>query len=181
MNRRSLWLALPVLVLGFGVGFMSSKMRTEGPTAPLSAADAPATFDVWAAILAEAAPLDDDGAQMAGLRGRTVLVNFWATWCGPCVTEIPVLDALHAAHADDGFSVLGVALDTPEAVRAFLVETPFSYPTLIGEAALAVMTRLGNQTGALPFSVLLGPNGRILDTHLGVLDPATAAVFARRK
>ncbi len=224
MNPRVLWLALPVLALGFAAGLMSSKMRdrtpspAEGPMAksrletatldgalnpappaawdlsaesasamspqrPAQAAhsDAPSPFDAWVALLAEAAPLDATEAQLAKLRGRTVLVNFWATWCGPCVTEIPVLDALHAAHADAGFSVLGVALDTPEAVRAFVAETPFTYPTLVGEAALDVMTRLGNQTGALPFSVLLGPDGQILDTHLGVLDPVSAATFARRE
>lgn len=181
MNRRVLWLALPVLALGFGMGLMSSKMRDMQPTAPPSVVEQPATFDVWAAILAEAAPLDGGGAQIAALRGRTVLVNFWATWCGPCVTEIPILDAVHVAHAGEGFSVLGVALDTPEATRTFVAETPFTYPTLVGEAALAVMTRLGNQTGALPFSVLLGPDGQILDTHLGVLDSTTAVTFARRE
>ncbi len=64
----------------------------------------------------------------AGFRGRPLLVNFWATWCPPCVEEMPLLDAFYREHAAKGWQVVGLAIDQPSAVRSFLRKTPVTFP-----------------------------------------------------
>lgn len=100
--------------------------------------------------------------------GRPLIINFWATWCPPCIAEMPMLSAFHAAQVPDGPQVVGIALDDPERVRAFLARTPVEYPILLDEPdeddASVV---LGNIRGVLPFAVLIGSDGRILATHEG--------------
>jgi len=100
--------------------------------------------------------------------GRPVLVNVWASWCGPCVKEMPELDRFARSQAANGTQVVGIALDEPEAVRAFLRRVPVAYPVLVdapgpGDAGV----RLGNRKGVLPYSVLLDADGRVLKQKVG--------------
>ncbi|MFC5571491.1 TlpA family protein disulfide reductase [Lysobacter yangpyeongensis] len=100
--------------------------------------------------------------------GRPVLVNVWASWCGPCVKEMPELDRFARSQAANGMQVVGIALDEPEAVRAFLRRVPVAYPVLVdapgpGDAGV----RLGNRKGVLPYSVLLDADGRVLKQKVG--------------
>jgi peroxiredoxin len=103
--------------------------------------------------------------------GRVLLVNFWATWCAPCVEEMPMLSQLQRDYAAQGFSVVGIALDEPQRAREFAEELGIDYPLLFGLAdAVVVGRRYGNATGMLPYSVLVDASGVIRWTRLGVLD-----------
>ena len=100
--------------------------------------------------------------------GRPVLVNLWASWCGPCIEEMPELQRFHAAQGANGTQVVGIALDDPAAVEAFLRRIPVSYPILLdtpGPADAGV--RLGNPAGVLPYTALVGADGRLLRQKIG--------------
>lgn len=110
---------------------------------------------------------------MASLKGRPLLVNFWATWCAPCIEEMPLLDAFYRQHATNGWQVLGLAIDQPSSVRKFLQRTPVSFP--IGLAGLegTQLTRdLGNLAGGLPFSVVVDSEGRLRQRRMGRVSEA---------
>lgn len=100
--------------------------------------------------------------------GRPVLVNLWASWCGPCIKEMPELERFARGQGANGTQVVGIALDDATAVQAFLQRVPVSYPLLIdtpGPRDAGV--RLGNPKGVLPYSVLLDAEGRVVKQKIG--------------
>lgn len=100
--------------------------------------------------------------------GRTLLVNVWASWCGPCIREMPELQRYAVQQGTNGVQVVGIALDDAGPVRAFLAKVPVSYPILLdppGPADAGV--RLGNPKGVLPYSVLVSDDGRLLKQRIG--------------
>ncbi len=117
--------------------------------------------------------LQGDSHRLTDYRGRRLLLNFWASWCGPCLEEMPALNQVQRKFGDHGAIVLGIAMDEPERVRAFLTAHPVSYPILLGQLeAPSTSLQLGDSSEILPFSVLVGADGRILATHAGALSPA---------
>ena len=114
--------------------------------------------------------------RMADYRGRHLVVNFWATWCPPCVEEMPLLDRFFRENAVSGWQVVGLAIDQPSAVRQFIARTMVTFP--IGFAGLdgtELGKALGNQTGGLPFTVVLAPDGSIRQRKMGQLSAAELA------
>ena len=114
--------------------------------------------------------------EMRSLRGRPLLLNFWATWCPPCVEEMPMLDAFFRENSDKSWQVVGLAIDQPSAVRAFLARTPVSYPVgLAGLGGSELSKQLGNLAGGLPFSVVIGSSGEVLQRKIGRISTAELA------
>jgi thiol-disulfide isomerase/thioredoxin len=109
----------------------------------------------------------------AGFQGRPLLINFWATWCPPCVEELPLINGFYNENKAKGFQVLALAVDRMQAVQNFLRASPLDFS--IGVAGMAgsdLATALGDKSGSLPFSVLLGADGRVFQRKLGRLTPA---------
>jgi thiol-disulfide isomerase/thioredoxin len=101
-------------------------------------------------------------------QGRPLLINVWASWCGPCIEEMPELDRYAGTQGKAGTQVIGLALDSQDAIRGFLQRVPVAYPILVdtpGPADASVW--LGNRKGVLPYSVLVGVDGRILKQKVG--------------
>jgi thiol-disulfide isomerase/thioredoxin len=105
---------------------------------------------------------------LADFRGRPLLINFWAPWCPPCVKELPALNRFQKDFAAQGWQVVGLAIDEPPPVRAFLKKLPLDFPVgIAGFAGADLSRRLGNADGALPFTVILDAAGHVARRQLG--------------
>jgi thiol-disulfide isomerase/thioredoxin len=166
MNRRVLLVGAVGLVagaagLGGGAWWRS---RAHGGDAPVVAGQA--AVDVWAQRF----------EQPSG--GELVLskLNFWATWCPPCVTEMPLLDRFQTAQRGRGWLVVGLAVDSPTPVREFLARQPMGFSIgLAGLNGIDLARSLGNASGALPFSVVFDRQGKAVRTKLGSVHDADLA------
>jgi peroxiredoxin len=112
--------------------------------------------------------LAGDEVRLEDLRGKTVVIDFWATWCPPCEFQIPILNEIYAAHRERGVEVLGVSVDTvgPDEVRAYIEKHAARYPILLGTEALA------RQFGApgFPTLVVVAPDGTFGNVHVGLIE-----------
>ena len=189
-----LLVALAAAALGVGAGLLVSGpgpvWRTElGQRALQSAAEAakPPPDGVRMARRGEPMPeialpalSGERVALPAAYAGRPLLLNFWASWCAPCVKEMPELDRFAQTQGADGVQVVGIALEDAAAVQVFLARIPVTYPILLdtpGPADSSV--QVGNAMGVLPYSVLIGADGRILRQRAGPFDPGELDGFAR--
>ncbi|MDH3267205.1 MAG: TlpA family protein disulfide reductase [Gammaproteobacteria bacterium] len=103
-------------------------------------------------------------------QGKYRLVNFWATWCAPCRREIPLLKSFQDRHANNGFQVLGIAVDYAEDVSAYAETADFNYPVLIGqEDAMAVAESSGIEFIGMPFTMIVAADGEFLSAYIGEL------------
>ncbi|MGH8122143.1 MAG: TlpA family protein disulfide reductase [Rudaea sp.] len=107
--------------------------------------------------------------------GKLVLLNFWASWCGPCREEMPLLDATRTKLAGKDLEVVGIAIDETRAVQDFLKDNPVHYPILIGNEDDDASLRFGDTRGVLPYSVLIGRDGKLLARRAGSFSESSLA------
>lgn len=168
-RSTSLILALTVLAAIFG-GIIQQRQQARP-------ASAEASSMLGTPMPALTLPdLEGRAHALRDYRGRRLLLNFWASWCGPCLDEMPALNQAQQKFGEHGAIVLGIAMDDADHVRAYLAAHPVSYPILLGRLdAPSTSLQLGDSREILPFSVLVGADGRIIATHAGALSQAKLA------
>lgn len=115
--------------------------------------------------------INDKNEKMSNWHGKLLLVNFWATWCAPCVEEMPELSELQNEQKPANLQVIGIGIDSPSNIREFAAKYKISYPIyLAGMGGIDLARQMGNQQGGLPFTVLFGADGQVKKTYLGRLD-----------
>lgn len=179
-RTRSYVLFLVIAIVGGTLGVLTQRWYADSRLERINAALVDETPVARVAKTGDHRPdftLADLGGRTRSVSewdGQVVLLNFWATWCAPCRREMPELAEVHDAFADQGFAVVGIAIDTPEPVQAFITELDIDYPMLIGELdAIQVAERFGNRLGVLPYSVILDRNGTIVLIRAGEIDRET--------
>ena len=157
MNRRGFLLASAVAGTSLLLGCKPSQESV-----------ASAGLDV---LFAQKLPdLNDEVHALEKWRGQPLVVNFWATWCAPCVREMPDLDRLQAEFPNVRF--IGIGVDRPEKMREFVQKVPVSYPLLEARASgLELMHQLGNSAGGLPFTLVVTAQQKIARAIEGQIDP----------
>ena len=179
MTRRAVSIAVAAVVAAFAGATVYTSMSAK--TAASKATDAPAAAPLKLAAAVPAFTLTDREGKPRTLQdwqGRSLIVNFWATWCAPCRREIPLLMRLQKDHGGEGFQVVGIAVDFREDVLKYADKMKIDYPLLIGEQdALDAATAFGIDAVGFPFTVFSDRQGRVVTAHVGELTAAEADVI----
>lgn len=164
IRRRSLLLAATLAACAALLGFLVGWLRH----APDPAADGAALLyaQTWPGVAGQPIALQN-------YRGKPLVVNFWATWCPPCVEEIPEFSRVATEFSGKGISFVGIAIDNADNVKEFAKSIPSSYPSLIaGAGAIELARALGNQAGGLPYTLVIDAQGKIRASRLGRMHEA---------
>ena len=163
------------LLAGLG-GFAFYHMTEEPVAGTVERAAAQGPRDMHGMQRPEFSLPDLDGhiRHIGEFDGNVVLVNFWATWCPPCLKEMPAFVEVQEGYGDQGMIIVAVAIDDEHAVRDFSNAHGLNFPVLLGESGGMTVTRdYGNRLGTLPYSVLLDREGVIRFVHAGELHKET--------
>ena len=161
-NKINIIVISLILIASVGFGFQYFFSNSHGPAAstqPLFAATFP----------------DENGKpqNLKQYAGKTVVLNFWATWCEPCREEMPELSALHDAYKDKNIVVLGMGVDEVAAISEFVKETKVSYPLFAADMqGMDIAHKLGNDKAVLPFTVIINADGSVAKTYFGRISKA---------
>ncbi len=111
---------------------------------------------------------DGKSVKTEAWQGKVLVVNFWASWCPPCVEEMPTLDLLQKDFLQQNVLFVGIGIDSPSNIREFLKNTPVSYPIVIGGLeGSALSKQMGNTSGALPYTLIINSKGKAVYSKLG--------------
>lgn len=180
MNNRFVVFALIAMLAAAG-GFLAAMLLSAPSSEPDSTvygagqADIPQARDLIGTRRPDFTLSDNNGnlVSASDYDGKVLLLNFWASWCKPCVDEMPMLSRLQEDYESTGLQVLGIALDDAARASEFASGLELSYPVLVGKTDVVLTgRRYGNSTGMLPFSVLVDTFGEIRWAHLGSLSRA---------
>ena len=183
INRRGLVVASLLGAVAFAAGFAASRWRRSEPRKPAAAAGESgwnaAGGQVIRSSSADAAGTapdfrftDQHGEEhrLSDWNGMVRVVNFWATWCPPCVHEIPMLISIQESFRGRGVQLVGVAVDDPDGAFAMAKELGMNYPTMAdSRRTLDLLHAYGNRAAVLPFTAFVDPQGTIRDRHAGEL------------
>ncbi len=161
-------LIIAVLIIGGGLGIF--KFLLQPYVLHSNANNQLSTQTLFAASFTDA-----QGQQQAlsQWQGKIVIVNFWATWCPPCLEEMPELSNTQKAFKDNGVVVLGISVDDVEKISEFVKETPVSYPLFAADMdAMRLAESLGNRSGVLPYTVVINTDGSIVKSYMGRINQA---------
>jgi len=160
--NKNLMLVLPVALV-FGVIGAYFGWKKHEPETPADTAAATFYAQQLPDLQGKPQPLDQ-------WKGKHLIVNFWATWCAPCVEEMPELSAMHAEVAPRNIHVVGIGIDSPSNMAEFAMKHKIAYPLYVaGMGGTELSRRFGNPSGGLPFTILLGADGKVRKTYLGKL------------
>jgi peroxiredoxin len=169
--QKKWWIPAGVAVVGFAltVGFFVRQSLPGRPPQAEQGFAMPTPENIY-----EAEFDDEDGrtVQLARWKGKLVVLNFWATWCAPCVKEMPELQRVQDQIGPAALTILGIGAEPPAAVRDFRKANGLRFALLAGSfEAINAARALGDRQGVLPYTALLSPEGRVLHTHVGELPP----------
>ena len=177
MKRRNIIYAGAAAAAGLaGAGAAWLKFEPANLSGPQTAA---AQNALWA--MSFDTP-DGKPQPMSSFRGKPLLLNFWATWCPPCVEELPLLNAFYQAQKANNWQVLGLAVDQPSMVRSWLKTRPLSFAVgMAGLDGTELSKTLGNLAGGLPFTVVFGSSGELLHRKTGKVTQSDLALWLKLK
>jgi len=160
LKKITAFVVIAALFTGIGIYFGVKRLQPSAPA------------DTAVAALMQVSMKDSAGKQrkMSEWQGKVLVLNFWATWCTPCVEEMPLLDAFFQQNQAKNWQVLGLAIDQPSAVKRFLTQHPVTYPIgLAGLNGTSLMAELGNEQGGLPFTLVIDAQQGLRFRKLGKL------------
>jgi len=165
MNSKRIFAAVAVAIAATVGGFYAGHLLTGSNTDAATQPSGNAVDQLWK-ITPPAA--SGTSQPLAAYKGKPVVVNFWASWCGPCVKEMPTLSALQREYQKKGITFIGLGVDSEKNVNDFLKKVPVDYPVYVTGFGGADLARsFGNNAGGLPFTVVIDSKGTVRSTKLG--------------
>ena len=159
INKTKLHLAIYVVAIIF-LGFSFFRIFLMP-----SEKNAPSTVPLYSSIMNDP---DGKSQSLKQFQDKTIVLNFWATWCEPCREEMPELSQLYAENKSKNLVVVGIAIDEEKAVQSYLKKTKVTYPIFVDEDKGVILSKnLGNKEGILPYTVIINSEGNIQKTILG--------------
>lgn len=161
MKKLFLYVAVAIAFATLGAYLGTKNMPAKVATAPET--------QVLASLLSQSLP-DQHGQQqsLAQWQNKPVIINFWATWCAPCIAEMPELVALQKEIGET--RIIGIGIDSQANIAQFAEKLHIDYPLYVADAGMINLLRqLGNDTGGLPFTILAGTDGTVKKVYVGQL------------
>jgi thiol-disulfide isomerase/thioredoxin len=161
--RREFWLIAVVAMLFSLIGLYFGLQNLDEPAS---------TTDTGNYFFTQSLPdVNNNSEKLSKWQGKLLLVNFWATWCAPCVEEMPELSELQQKQDFKNLQVIGIGIDSAANIREFAAKHHITYPLYVaGMAGTELSKQMGNQQGGLPFTLLITPDGQVKKTYLGRLN-----------